>query len=90
LPADEVIGQAGRCLKRPDRNSAMLSVKVFQEGEYFGWTLNAPSNEVLGHGTAETEQKAAMGGDTPAVGLDGPAGAHRRPLAPYRPPLAAK
>ena len=32
----------------------MLSVKVFQEGEYFGWTLNAPSNEVLGHGTAET------------------------------------
>jgi hypothetical protein len=60
LPADEVIGQAGRCLKRPERNSAMLSVKVFQEGEHFGWTLNAPSNELLGHGTAETEQKARI------------------------------
>jgi hypothetical protein len=38
----------------------MLSVTVFQEGEHFGWTLNTPSNEMLGHGTADTELKARV------------------------------
>ena len=45
---------------RPDRNSAMLSVRVFQEGLDFNWTLKARSNEVLGRGRAETERQARI------------------------------
>jgi hypothetical protein len=41
-------------------NRDSLSVRVFHEGSRFGWTLNAPSNEVLSHGTAETEIKARV------------------------------
>jgi hypothetical protein len=44
----------------PDSNSATLSVHVFQESFRFGWTLSAPSKDVLGRGTAETEQKARI------------------------------
>jgi hypothetical protein len=45
---------------QPDRNSAMLSVCVFQEGLRFGWMLSAPSKDVLGRGTAETERQARI------------------------------
>ena len=45
---------------RPARNSTRLSIRVFQEGLRFSWTLKAPSNEVLGRGTAETERQARI------------------------------
>jgi hypothetical protein len=45
---------------RPDRNPAMLSVRVFQEKSRFGWTLSALSKDVLGRGTAETERQARI------------------------------
>ena len=45
---------------QPDRNSAMLSVCVFQKGLRFGWALSAPSKDVLGRGTAETERQARI------------------------------
>ena len=35
-----------------------LSVRVFQKGLQFAWTLNSPANEMLGFGMAETELKA--------------------------------
>jgi hypothetical protein len=38
----------------------MLSVRVFQEGLRFSWTLNGHSKGVLGHGTAETERQARV------------------------------
>jgi len=45
---------------RPDRDSTRLSIRVFQDGLRFSWTLKAPSNEVLGRGTAETERQARI------------------------------
>jgi len=39
---------------------ALLSVSVFQEGLDFSWTLKARNNEMLGHGTAETERQARI------------------------------
>ena len=52
---------------RPDRNPATLSVRVFQERLRFGWTLSAPSKDVLGRGTAETERQARI--DAFAAGM---------------------
>jgi hypothetical protein len=40
--------------------SAALSVRVFQEGSRFKWTLNTPSHESLGRGMAETEFRARV------------------------------
>jgi hypothetical protein len=40
----------------PARN---LSVRIFQEGARFGWSISA-SKEMLGWGTAETEQRARI------------------------------
>jgi hypothetical protein len=57
-PIDEP--SAGGVRADADRHSAMLSVRVFQEGLRFGWTLNAPSKDVLGRGTAETERQARI------------------------------
>jgi len=37
-----------------------LSVRIFQEGTRFAWTLNSPAKELLGRGTAETEKKARI------------------------------
>jgi hypothetical protein len=52
--------RAGYRRARADRNSAMLSVHVFQDGSRFGWTLNVTGQEVLGHGTAATEFEARV------------------------------
>jgi hypothetical protein len=51
---------AGGVRANADRNSAMLSVRVFQEGTRYSWTLNTPGNEVLGHGTAKTARQARI------------------------------
>jgi len=37
-----------------------LSVRIFQKGPVFGWTLTGPANEMLGRGTAETELRARI------------------------------
>lgn len=38
----------------------VLSVRVFEKGSVFGWTLTSPVNEMLGRGTADTELKARI------------------------------
>jgi len=45
---------------RPDRNPAMLSVRVVEDGLRFGWSIHTPTKEVLGRGTAETEFDARV------------------------------
>ena len=37
-----------------------LSVRIFQKGSVFGWTLTSPANEMLGSGKAQTELKARI------------------------------
>ena len=44
----------------PDRNPAMLSMRLIRKETCFGWTVYSPTNELLGHGTAETEHKARI------------------------------
>jgi hypothetical protein len=51
---------AAELRKRGDRYSAMLSVHVLADGSRFSWTLSAPGNEVLGHGTATSEFEARV------------------------------
>jgi len=37
-----------------------LSIRVFEDGEQYGWTLYSPTKEMLGSGTAESELNARI------------------------------
>jgi hypothetical protein len=48
----------GPAVHESDQTAAQrteLSIRAFEDGEHFGWTLYSPTKEMLGWGTAESE-----------------------------------
>ena len=59
LPAAGVAPQPAEAPAEAETNAA-LSVRVFQDGTRFCWTVRDPGNQILGRGTAQTDLKARV------------------------------
>lgn len=58
VPARQIALDVAELGAETGLDSAALSVRVFQEGAQFNWTVCDPDKHLLGRGTADTELKA--------------------------------
>ena len=58
VPVRQIVLDVAEHGAEPCLDSAALSVRVYQEGALFNWTVCDPDRHLLGRGTADTELKA--------------------------------